>query len=308
MTRPLVSIVLATYQRAHLLARSLRAYANHDFDNSRLELVVICDHSTDGTRELVLDWSRSTGIVSTVLTTAPKPDAWRDCGAILNTGIRTSAGEHILLTHPEVIPGRRTVAALVEKLAAFERFRKGGFAWNKCKDWDIDPGRMTPMPLGLYSASKIYYLSAAEQLAIDTVDWRTDLLNVRKLPDFYKPVEGGNPDYAHAVTDLVGTSGYRIPVWRSWVFGGSSRETWKRMGGMFVSKLWGSVDVLYAHRRSKLGMVEWTPADDDTICVHQCHDLPGDVKTDRNMEAWQRECEGIDKTRLAHPETDELGW
>src|SRR6478609_2699303 len=121
MARPLVSVVMATFDRAHLLARSLHAYANHNFPNDRLELIVIDDHSTDGTRDLVLEWSRRTGINSTVLTTAPKPEAWRDCGAILNGGIRAAAGDHVLLTDPEVIPGKRTVEALVDQLETFER-------------------------------------------------------------------------------------------------------------------------------------------------------------------------------------------
>lgn len=35
MSRPLCSVVMATFQRAHLLRRSLECYQRQDFDNDR---------------------------------------------------------------------------------------------------------------------------------------------------------------------------------------------------------------------------------------------------------------------------------
>src|SRR5262245_60696848 len=112
MPRPLVSVVMASYQRAHLLCRSLVGYERQSFDNDRLELIVVDDHSTDGTREMVLDWSRRTKITAVVLTPAPKDTAWRDCGAILNHGLRAAGGSYVVATHPEVIPGRCSVEVI----------------------------------------------------------------------------------------------------------------------------------------------------------------------------------------------------
>lgn len=294
MTRPLVSVVMATYQRRHLLERSLVCYQHQHFDNDRFEVVVIDDHSTDGTRELVLDWAGTTGIRASVLTAAPKPAEWVDCGWILNLGIRAAAGDHIILTHPEVMPGRRSVAACVERMSWFES--------AKSANW--------PDSVGMYAACRVYYMSPASQAQIDTVNWGSDPLKVREIPGFYDPVPGGNPHYHPSFMDRVGTPGCPVQTWDSWVFGGCSRETWKRLGGMFESKKWGSVDILFNHRRKKLGMNEWTTPGDDTIVTHQNHDLPGNVPTDRDMAAWRAECDAIPHGdgELAYPAVDNLGW
>jgi glycosyltransferase involved in cell wall biosynthesis len=288
MSRPLCSVVLATYERDHLLQRSLEAYVMQDFDNDRFELVVVDDHSTDDTRETVLDWSLATQIAATVVTPGPKNGYWRDCAAVLNAGIRASRGEHIILTHPEVIPGRKSVAACVEKIRTEEAI-----------DWKRR----------VYAACKVYYLSPRDQVRIDSVPWQTDgNLAMREIEGFYDESDGGNPDYEHKVTDQVATPGFRLKTWDSFVFGGCSRETWKHLGGMLETQKWGSVDVMFNKRRKILGMVEWTCPDDDTIVVHQNHDLPGDVATSRDREAWKEECSQFD-TRpeaLYYPAVDHL--
>lgn len=301
MARPLCSVVMASFQRRHLLERSLVCYQRQDFDNSLLELIVVDDHSTDGTRELVLDWSRTTGIAATVLTAAPKPAAWRDCGAILNHGIRASAGEYVIPTHPEVMVSRRSVAACVEKLQWFEGTRTSGK-----RDHDERNGHLGRM--GCYAACKVYYLSPRETELLDTVDWRADPLNVRTLPGFYEEDQNGNLDYKHHVTDKVATPGFRIQTWDSWVFGGCSRETWKRLGGFWVTQRWGACDIGFNYRRKRLGMVEWTCPEDASIVIHANHDGGDNVPTPRVEQAWKDELRAMDLSRLAYPEVDELGW
>lgn len=301
MARPRCSVVMAAYKRRSLLERSLAGYQAQDFDNSRFELVVIDDHGDDGTRELVLDWSKTTGIAATVMTVAPKPAEWVDCAWVLNAGIRAAAGDNILLTHPEAIPGRRSVAACVEEL---ERFEEGRL---------ISSGHghlSSHYPIGAYAACRVYYLSVRDQQLIDTVPWRAEgNLAARQIPGFYDADPNGNPDYTHAVTDKVGTPGFRIKTWDSWVFGGFSRRTLKLMGGLQVSQRWGSVDILLNDRRKRLGMHEWTCPEDESIVIHQEHSHgQGDTPTPRDMAAWQRECHAIDKTKLVWPDVDELGW
>jgi glycosyltransferase involved in cell wall biosynthesis len=299
MARPLCSVVLATYQRRHLLERSLVCYERQEFDNDRFELIVIDDHSNDGVREAILDWSKKTKIRATVLTVFPKPAEWVDCGWVLNAGIRASAGEHVILTHPEVMVGRRSVAACVEWLREEETRRPNN-----------DDDQCGWKSVGGYAACRVYYMSPACQEKIDTVPWWDDPLKVREIPGFYDPVPGGNPHYHPSFMDKVGTPGCSVQTWDSWVFGGCSRETWKRLGGMMVSKRWGSVDILFNHRRKKLGMAEWTAPVEDTVVVHQNHDIPGNVPTDRDMQAWKDECAGIPHgdNELAFPAVDNLGW
>ncbi len=292
MSRPVVSIVFSTYQRWHLLARSLVCYENHEFNNDNLEMICVDDHSTDGTRDLVLDWSRRTGIKTVVLTVAPKYESWRDCGATLNTGIRVSTGKHVILTHPEVMPGKRSVQSCVDRLETFE-FLRG-----------------PDSPVGLYSCCRPYYLSPQDQGRLDGVPWQTEgALAVRQIPGFYTEDRNGHPDYTHAATDSVGKPGSRLPEWGSFVFGGHSRETWKRLGGLCPTQRWGSVDVHWMNRRRVLGIPNHTCPDDETIVVHQSHDLPTDVKTPRVESVWREELSGDDlynPVKLVWPYVDYL--
>lgn len=302
MSRPLCSVVLATYQRAHLLGRSLASYAKQEFDNSQFELVVIDDHSTDNTREMVLDWSLTTKIRTVYLTAAPKLEAWRDCGAILNYGIRATSGQHIILTHPEVIPGRRSVSTCVRWLELFEKERKYRLAH------EIGP-------LGCYACCKPYYLSPRDQEWLDTVPWLVEgALAVREIEGFYDLEQHahGNPDYTPRAIEAVGNPGYRHTHWLSWVFGGCSRETWKRLGGMLETQKWGAVDVAWMQRRQALGIINHTCLDDETLCIHQNHDDPtrGNVPTPRIEEAWKQELREMNLAPkdLLWPGCDHLGW
>lgn len=297
MSRPLVSIVMASYERCHLLSRSLQCYeTSKGIDpQADMEIVVVDDHSVDNTREHVLEWSKRTKIKAVVMTVGPKPDTWVDCGWVLNAGIRASSGRHILLTHPEVMPGQRSVVECVHQLEVYEGLRACG------KDG-----------IGLYACCKVYYLSPRDQGLLDTVNWYSEgALAVRGIEGFYDQDDNGNPDYRHNVTDRVATPGFRIQEWSSWVFGGCSRETWKRLGGFLETTKWGSCDISWHARRRTLGIPNHTCPDDDTIVVHQCHDGPGNVPTPRDMDVWVKELQGFDlqsPSKLTYPATDFLGW
>lgn len=301
MSRPLVSICLASYQRRHLLERSLLCYENQEFPKDDVEIVVIDDHSTDGTSELVREWSQRTGIRAVSVVPSPKKEGWRDCGAVLNYGIRAAAGEYILLTHPEVMPGKQSVSKCVDALSDFEDARKHR---TGCAEGG---------PLGLYACCRIYYLSPREQDLIDTVPWDMESpLAVRRIEGFYELDVNGAPDFSHRATDIVAQPGSRIPRWESWVFGGCSRETWKRMGGMLETVRWGAVDIAFTHRRRTLGIGNHTCPEESTICVHQSHDDPTkNVVTDRDMSKWVEELRNVnldDPRKMRYPAVDHLGW
>lgn len=298
--QPLCSVVIASYQRKHLLERSLMCYEKQDFDNSRFELIVVDDHSTDRTRELVLDWSKTTGIRGSVLTISPKPSQWVDCAWVLNNGIRLSTGKHILLTHPEIMVGRTSVKDCVNKLEEFENNR----------------GTFNQTSIALYACCKCYYLSPDDQRAIDSCPWVNEgAIAVRKIPQFYEqedsPEWRGHIDFSHRATDMVATPGARIPHWQSWIFGGHSREMWKRLGGMLPTTVWGACDVGWMHRRQMLGIPNYTCPNEGAIVSHQNHDSPNDVLTPRVEQVWKDELAKMelgDPNKLIYPYINEIGW
>src|SRR4051812_18112719 len=123
----MISVVMSTYQRGSYLDRSLHCYAESQL-NVPLEIVVVDDGSSDDTEEVVDSWSGLLDITYMRLWKAP--NLWRDCSSTINRGIRASRGDLIIATHPEVMPGRRSLQAL----------------WDAKQD-------------DLYLACKVYYLT-----------------------------------------------------------------------------------------------------------------------------------------------------
>ncbi len=88
MASPVVSIVIPTYNREHLLpiaVDSVRAQAFRDW-----ELLIIDDHSTDGTRAVVETWSQADSRIKYLVNERTKGPA----GA-RNTGIHRASGRYV---------------------------------------------------------------------------------------------------------------------------------------------------------------------------------------------------------------------
>jgi glycosyltransferase involved in cell wall biosynthesis len=78
--RPTVSVVIATYNRAHLLGRSIRSVLEQTYGD--LEIIVVDDASSDNTAEVVrhFDDKRPRPVslwLSTTVTTNGYPRSWR---------------------------------------------------------------------------------------------------------------------------------------------------------------------------------------------------------------------------------------
>lgn len=86
MDNPLVSIILPTFNRAHLLRRTIASIFNQTYGN--FEIVIVDDCSTDDTREVVASIN-SSRITYTFLDRNVGPSAAR------NVGIRVSKGEYV---------------------------------------------------------------------------------------------------------------------------------------------------------------------------------------------------------------------
>jgi glycosyltransferase involved in cell wall biosynthesis len=85
-TTPLVSIILATYNRAHLIGESIRSVLNQTYGN--WELIIVDDGSDDQTADVVKQLHDARVKYSYVLHTGM-------LGAVRNLGIRKAKGEFI---------------------------------------------------------------------------------------------------------------------------------------------------------------------------------------------------------------------
>lgn len=86
MTVPSVSVVIPTYNRAHLLGRAIKSVLDQTYTD--FELIVVDDGSTDGTSEVVKSFNDSR---LRFIRTEPN----RGASAARNTGIQAAQGEYI---------------------------------------------------------------------------------------------------------------------------------------------------------------------------------------------------------------------
>lgn len=246
----MISVVIATYNRAQFLQRSLMAYEKSTFKD--FELIIIDDWSSDNTEVLCRGWSDRLNIIY-LRPPYKEPGTWRSEASIINIGLRASQGEMIIAAHPEIIPGRRSLELMWE-----HRERQ---TWHVCKP---------------------YFLTYNQQQHLNDVQWLVSNVNLRELPGFYTEevsVLYGGGLFDHAAID-------RAEFWDSWQFGGGLRSMWQTLGGMYPFKTWGSVDMWLASARSHHNIRNYTETDPETIVVHQNHDY-GTIATPRDHDLFE---------------------
>lgn len=260
--KPPLTVVLGTYNRAHLLRRSLKGYLGAHRSHE-IEIIVLDDGSTDDTFKWCKLFARVLNLKYVRL--HKEENKWRDSAAILNIGIRMAATDGLIVcTHPEVIPSFNSLAKMVSASEVYPN---------------------------AYVCCKPYYLSVEQQAELEQRDLDSpefslvpskhfSLESVRQLPGFYdrKPDIAGNQDYSPSAIE-------NSERWESWVFGGLRRDKWREIGGMWESSTWGTVDVTFLERRRILGIQNVTPQDLDSYVIHQNHDDPRfNVPTPRDMD------------------------
>lgn len=96
---PVVSIVIPTYKRPHLLARCLHALAHQQFPKDRYEIIVVTDGPDDSSQQLAATLGITTPVVQVLALPNKKGPA-----AARNLGWRTARGRLILFTDDDCIP------------------------------------------------------------------------------------------------------------------------------------------------------------------------------------------------------------
>lgn len=243
MIENFASVALCTYNRAHLLKRSLVTYSKQTTRD--FELIVLDDGSEDDTESLVNSFSDKITI-RYVRLSDKKAGEWRDAGAIINRGILMSKGEFVYVTHPEVMI---------------------------CYDCIENCNRALRENENAYLNARCYYMTRRLQKGLEKIDWESDFYNVKKIKHFYD----AEPQYVTENLELTIQQccdpkvAETIDVWDSWVFGGMTRQAWKKFGGLNESPHWGTVDYDFMQRRR---LTHWkTISPMDVFVIHQNHDV-----------------------------------
>lgn len=140
------AIIIGTYNRAHLLRRSLLHYP------ANVDLHIYDDGSTDKTNMVCLWHSKTRGNIDYFYLGAKQ--GWRDSSSYLNKGISEALKDgykYIFITHPEIIPGKTT----------------------------IESAKALAVDKETWISAKGYYLTPEQQAAL------TDEANIQTLPNFY---------------------------------------------------------------------------------------------------------------------------
>lgn len=281
--RPKISVVFATYNRGHLLRRSIVSYNKSEFPLSQLEVVVVDDASTDDTAEAVKLFDSRINLVYIRL--RKEPGLWRDCAAVLNVGIRACAGEFVIITHPEVCLGRQTLQGCLDAHAEGLTMAPGKAVWVMCKP---------------------YYMSPRDMTHLDAVKFdERGPLAVNDIPGFRDPTPPGGFEGFHP--DAID----KLQTFGNWVLGGTDRPTWRQMGGLVETQRWGSVDIMLMGSRYMFSMATATPTSKDAIVVHLNHDDEKAGQTPRiehGPGGWREEIDELHLTpeKCRYPGNDHL--
>jgi glucosyl-dolichyl phosphate glucuronosyltransferase len=127
-----VSVVIATWNRAHLLQGTLDALAAQKVDDSLAwEIVVVDNDSRDATERVIASFAKTTTIpVRYVLERRPGASNAR------NRGLREARGAILAFTDDDVLPAPDWIASLA---AAIERWNADGVGGRILPRWEAPP-------------------------------------------------------------------------------------------------------------------------------------------------------------------------
>ena len=170
---PQVSIIMATYNRAHLIGESIESIMNQSFKN--WECLVIDDGSTDGTVELI----KSFGVADKRIKYFKRPGNYKKgLPGCRNYGLDIAKGDYVIyfddddIAHPDNL--KICVAELEDKNISYCRYLKDVFRG----DFNVGFDR------GLDFSKKILDIKNLEEIVMGTlpfnscqVMWRRECFN-----------------------------------------------------------------------------------------------------------------------------------
>ena len=292
-----IAVVTGTYNRAHLLLRSLFHYqacnrpmiwnnyphapAGHaaqtfgveDQRETTICLVVMDDGSTDFTRELCEKFANEQLPIYYFYMGDKQPGQWRDSAAFINQGmsfaLHALGASFVFPTHPEICVGEDTIATIVDYC------KENPDCFGMAKGYYLTPEQQVKFQKDINGVD--YKLIPAFPSRWEYWKYGSIAQFIQENPDFY---DYGDPTHAYHHVQVE-----KAKVWDSWIFCGARRETWLKFGGLGESNAWGSVDLNFHSRRYNGGFITWTPEGQNNMVVHENHDDPNiNNVTPRDMD------------------------
>lgn len=232
-----VSTIIATYNRDELLERSLYTYTQQTLPKEEFELIILNDGETD-TWKILEPFKPRVNIIY-VKMKREEHQKFRGQTVPHNLGLSLAIGEVAVFTHPEILMPPQTLEALYSPHLEF--------------------GQST------FLTMKLYNLSKSVQEMLDTVDWKSDLENIKKLPGFYTdPIYDGTKTYTNKM--------FEDPKfkWESNTTFSMKRIQLLNIGGFDEFNRWGPDDPSFASRRRKLKIA--TKIVPNLMNYHQNHE------------------------------------
>lgn len=176
-TVPIISVVIPTYNYAHVLPRALESVFEQMDD--RIELLVIDDGSTDATATVLADYQVKHPALNVIHQTNSGAASAR------NVGIRRACGKYVLLldADDELLPG-----ALAALLTAQERATDAGIFLGGYISVKPDGRESLRLPRAIPSADvrsliKLYLLEGKISIQHSCSMFRRDMLLATPYPD-----------------------------------------------------------------------------------------------------------------------------
>ncbi|MGH9158684.1 MAG: glycosyltransferase family 2 protein, partial [Vicinamibacteraceae bacterium] len=158
MTRPRISVVVCTHNRARFLRDALRSVVDQDFPRPDYEVIVVDNASSDDTGQVVADF-RIHGNVRYV------HEPTLGLNHARNTGWRAAEGEYVAYFDDDALAGPGWLAAIRDGFAAAD-----GPA--------IIGGRVDP----IWEVERPAWLSDGAATALTIVDWGATARPLAKVP------------------------------------------------------------------------------------------------------------------------------
>jgi glycosyltransferase involved in cell wall biosynthesis len=154
-----VSVVIGTYNRAHLLEGTLEALASQEVpDSLKWEIVVVDNNSRDTTAQVVNAFSKTTATPVRYVF-----ESRQGLSNARNRGIKEARGSIIAFTDDDVLPAPDWIAQVA---AAIDRWNVHGVGGRILPRWEISPPRWLAGNRNLWDRLAIMDFEASCLLAL----------------------------------------------------------------------------------------------------------------------------------------------